>query len=641
MKRRFARAVLGSMVAAAGVLVVLPGGAAQAATCAPAGTTGLTAAMVATAGQTISNQTVDATGCDIGIYVGSSASGVTITGTTVKNANNHGIYAQDTTGLTVSGSTVENNGLHPNSNLNEDKALQLDGVSNSTIKSNTVQNNVADGGIGINDDGPVTPGAPNPGPAQPVKSVNDTVTGNNLPNNIGTGCDLVVAGYNAGGGTDHITVTNNQIVGHPGEVGPTGVFVGQIVLAGDGPGVSNTATTISGNNIVGSALAGIVLHANAPGDVIDGTVITGNNISLNHWATPFGPPQTTGIAIQAEAGPPGAVPVVSNTTLSGNTINQQYYAIWLKGNTPGTNIGPNNMSVTPGGTAVFHKPNAFSGYTMVGSDGGILTLGHAQYTGSIPGSGTRTFGTVVGMASTRDDNGYWIATTAGAVYDYGDATAVGSLLSTGQKPASPVAGIVATPAGGGEGGPGSPNGIGYYLFTRNGVVYPFGDAQQLASLPAANLTAPIVGMAVTPDGGGYWLVSSTGGVFSFGNAHFYGSLGGKHLSPPIVAIAASPTGQGYYLVGADGGVFTFGDAHFYGSTGNLHLAAPVTGIVLGPPRPFTGPPPAGGPPPPPPAGGYALVAGDGGVFTFGNAPYLGSGVGRHDGTTILGMAVTQ
>ena len=640
MKGRLTRAAVVSLVGTAGALVALPGGTAHAATCAPAGATGLTAAVVATAGQTISNQTIDATGCDVGIYVGPTASGVTITGTTVSNANNHGIYAQDTTGLTVSGSTVQHNGLHSNSKLNEDKALQLDGVTNSTIKNNTVQNNVDDGGIGVNDDGPITPGAPNPGPAQPIKSVNDTVTGNNLPNNIGTGCDLVVAGYNAGGGTDHITITSNQIVGHPGEFGPTGLFIGQIVLAGDGPGVSNTATTISGNTIVGSALAGIVLHANAPGDVIDGTVINGNTISLNHWAIPFGPPQLTGIAIQAEDGPPGAVPVVSNTSLAGNTINQEYYAIWLKGNTPGTAIGANNISVTQGGRAVFHKPNAFAGYTMVGSDGGILTLGRAQYTGSIPGSGTRTFGSVVGMAPTRDDNGYWIATTAGAVYDYGDATSAGSLLSTGVKPASPVAGIVQS-AVTGFGAPGHANGNGYYLFTRNGVVYPFGDASQFGSLPAANLTAPIVGMAVTPDGGGYWLVSATGGVFSFGNARFLGSLGGKHLSPPIVGVAASPTGNGYYLVGADGGVFTFGDAHFYGSTGNLHLAAPVSGIVLGPQRPFAGPPPAGGPPPPQPAGGYALVARDGGVFTFGNAPYLGSGAGKHDGTAILGMAVTQ
>ena len=40
-----------------------------------------------------------------------------------------------------------------------------------------------------------------------------------------------------------------------------------------------------------------------------------------------------------------------------------------------------------------------------------------------------------------------------------------------------------------------------------------------------------------------------------------------HLNSPIVGMAATPTGKGYWLVAGDGGVFTFGDAHFYGSTG--------------------------------------------------------------------------
>ena len=57
-----------------------------------------------------------------------------------------------------------------------------------------------------------------------------------------------------------------------------------------------------------------------------------------------------------------------------------------------------------------------------------------------------------------------------------------------------------------------------------------------------------------------------GGVFAF-NAPFFGSLGARHLNSPIVGMAATPTGKGYWLVAGDGGVFTFGDAKFYGSTG--------------------------------------------------------------------------
>jgi hypothetical protein len=60
-------------------------------------------------------------------------------------------------------------------------------------------------------------------------------------------------------------------------------------------------------------------------------------------------------------------------------------------------------------------------------------------------------------------------------------------------------------------------------------------------------------------------------------------------------------------VGSDGGIFTFGDAPFYGSTGSLKLQRPVTGIT-----------------PTADHGGYWLVASDGGVFTFGDAGFYGS-----------------
>ena len=60
-------------------------------------------------------------------------------------------------------------------------------------------------------------------------------------------------------------------------------------------------------------------------------------------------------------------------------------------------------------------------------------------------------------------------------------------------------------------------------------------------------------------------------------------------------------------MGSDGGIFTFGTAPFYGSTGSLKLQRPVTGIT-----------------PTPDHGGYWLVASDGGIFTFGDAGFSGS-----------------
>ena len=44
---------------------------------------------------------------------------------------------------------------------------------------------------------------------------------------------------------------------------------------------------------------------------------------------------------------------------------------------------------------------------------------------------------------------------------------------------------------------------------------------------------------------------------------------------------ASPSGRGYSLVAADGGVFAFGDAPLFRSRGALPLTQPVVGVAAG------------------------------------------------------------
>ena len=88
--------------------------------------------------------------------------------------------------------------------------------------------------------------------------------------------------------------------------------------------------------------------------------------------------------------------------------------------------------------------------------------------------------------------------------------------------------------------------------------------------------------------------------------------GGRRLNAPVVGMAASRSGQGYWLVAADGGIFDYGDAPFYGSMGGHHLNAPVVGMAATPS-----------------GRGYWLAAADGGIFTFGDAVFLGSMGGRH------------
>jgi hypothetical protein len=51
------------------------------------------------------------------------------------------------------------------------------------------------------------------------------------------------------------------------------------------------------------------------------------------------------------------------------------------------------------------------------------------------------------------------------------------------------------------------------------------------------------------------------------------------LNRPVVSMAANPYGGGYWLVASDGGIFTFGAAPFFGSTGGHPIPFPIIGMA--------------------------------------------------------------
>src|SRR2546425_550989 len=61
-----------------------------------------------------------------------------------------------------------------------------------------------------------------------------------------------------------------------------------------------------------------------------------------------------------------------------------------------------------------------------------------------------------------------------------------------------------------------------------------------------------------------------------------GPPGAAPPSPPRAGMGAGAAGQGYWLVAADGGLFAFGDAPFYGSTGDTPLNHPIVGMAATP-----------------------------------------------------------
>src|SRR3954454_12511266 len=91
-------AVSTAVVTVGGLAVAIPVGAAAAASCQAAGGTGLTTLVVATPGASV-NGTIDATGCDIGVYIAPGTNGVTIQDATITGANDHAIFAHGASGL--------------------------------------------------------------------------------------------------------------------------------------------------------------------------------------------------------------------------------------------------------------------------------------------------------------------------------------------------------------------------------------------------------------------------------------------------------------------------------------------------------------------------------------------------------------
>ena len=81
--------------------------------------------------------------------------------------------------------------------------------------------------------------------------------------------------------------------------------------------------------------------------------------------------------------------------------------------------------------------------------------------------------------------------------------------------------------------------------------------------------------------------------------------------------------SGLWLVASDGGIFTYGDAPYYGSTGGEALNKPIVGMAATPD-----------------GKGYWLVASDGGVFAFGDAAFYGSTGSLNLNKPIVGMAAT-
>jgi len=203
-----------------------------------------------------------------------------------------------------------------------------------------------------------------------------------------------------------------------------------------------------------------------------------------------------------------------------------------------------------------------------------------------------------------------IATTASAL-------AVSSLLLV--IPSSPASPVVVAEANSWVDIAASPNGQGYWVAGKTGVVKAFGAAGHHLDASSLPLQKPVVAIASTPTGNGYWLAAADGGVFSFGDARFHGSAANLRLNAPIIAMDRTATGNGYWLLGQDGGVFAFGDAPFHGRPPTSSTPATAFASTKS-------------------SRGYVVARGDTGPFGFGDAAIPGQEVVSHP--TIVDVAAS-
>ena len=300
------------------------------------GLKGLSIRSIRSAARTV----IDATGNANGILI--EASGVSVTGLTVENANLEGILAEpplsswpkgptsapaNISHVTITGNVVVHNDRAFNTSLPPDSAcpssltdaddcgegLHLLGVSWSKVIGNNVSHNVggilvSDGGFGIS----VGPAAHNL-IAFNHSSDNLFDCGITLPGHDPRA--VATSGPNAGLPQPNLAgVYDNQVIGNIS----TGNGAAGLLDAAPYPGAASYDNLFAGNSASGNGNAGFVLHSHAPLQDVSGIVVVGNRFGQNNLAgdPDTGVMTTTGVMLLSIAVPTSIV--VAGNTISNN-----------------------------------------------------------------------------------------------------------------------------------------------------------------------------------------------------------------------------------------------------------------------------------------------------------------------------------
>ncbi len=302
-------ALLATLVAAG-----LPGVATATATCTTVTTSKGDMGAAAVNPGSLSGATVDAGGCQIGVYYSTPGS-YTVSGTSITNAQYYGIFVDGITGnvaVNVTGSTISDIGDSPFDGAQHGVAVYYDGYNTSGTVSGTVSGNTISayqkGGIVVN------------GTNADVDVTGNTVTGlGPVPFIAQNGIQF---GYGASGSATGNTVLGNSYTGTN-----DAVSTGILVVGGPGYGAAYTTglqvvrNTLAGND-VGVYLSNLTADYGIPTvptniKVVNNTISNNalNNVSGNGYPDGY----QAGISDYY-----GVNDKIINNTVSGDGYKQEY-----------------------------------------------------------------------------------------------------------------------------------------------------------------------------------------------------------------------------------------------------------------------------------------------------------------------------
>ena len=441
---------------------------------------------------------------------------------------------------------------------------------------------------------------------------------------------------------------------------------------------SISGTITDGVNPVGNVSIAISGGGASTTTATDGTYTFSNRAAGTYTITPS--------AVGRSFTPSSSTVTLAGVNSTGNnftsTINNAVISGTVTG-TGGTGITGVNVALTGGATTAF-VTGSNGAYSFPSQPAGSYTVTPtlADYAFSPATSSV----TLSGVAQTKNFVGTRLGSITGTVYN--DVNGNGSYSTSGASREAAAVGLTAfidlTGNGLSNDDPTAlTNGAGVYTFPN---LLP-ATYNVKVSAPAGSTIAPTVGHSVVvaenddktaPLTSVRYASSVAGTVFLSGlpveNAHLnidrdgdgqleeaVSDANGNYVFPSVppgpairitpveptaqysvlplhrdVALAASQTltgvtfvytkavsAHGYILAASDGGIFTHGDAKFVGSAGGTKLNAPIVGQALTSD-----------------GSGYYFVASDGGVFNYGHSVFHGSTGGQRLNSPIVGMALT-